>query len=193
VNTQKLIQHILENHEVYRRGRTMLVIDEADYRNTQFNQFLTNKKLMELQSDLMELEDIDKKAAISAIANKLISNVIEYKHKDDIVNMIPEGSILEGLDDTGDLLQYVPVKEVTTGETLMFCLRSEMVAEMSFQSWLELVPGEAHKQRPTPCIAVYDPIEMQKCWRGQYKPTSKGDVQVEVLFINTHIKPAWRQ
>ena len=193
MNQDKLIRHLITNFNICRRGKSILLVDDVEYKRTSFNKFLTNKRLAELESDLLSLEDGEKKDAISAIANKVMARVDDYDDSEmDEEFQIPEDSILSTITSTSqELMNYRPVKDLRNGLTYMFCITSEMIAEIDFLSWLELAPKNARKIKQQPCIAIYDPIEEKKCYAGMYHPTTD-NVEIEVLYINEHIKPEWR-
>lgn len=189
INTDEIIDHILENHEVFMRGTASLSIDGETYRLTSFQKFLTNAYLQEIGSDLISLEDAEKKLAIRRIGERTFDFLKAEKEE---FNKIPVDSILSGLEEVEDFMSYRPVMDVSTGETYMFCIRTEMLAEMDYSAWLSLAPKDAKDAKILPCISIYDPTDVKKCYAGKYNPTSKAEVELNVLYINEHIKPEWR-
>jgi hypothetical protein len=189
INSDEIIEYIFENHKVRLTGKATIYIDGQSFRANAFHKYLTNKKLLEFKSDLLELDDSEKRSKIAFIADQIID--ICHSQMDEY-NKIPTDSILSGLEETDDLLHYRPVKDIATGDVYMFCIRTEMIAEMDFSAWQDLAPKAAKEVKVIPCISIYDPIDIKKCFAGTYHPTSQAEIDLKVLYINEHIKPEWR-
>tara|TARA_R100001198_G_scaffold24639_2_gene12879 strand:- start:2288 stop:2866 length:579 start_codon:yes stop_codon:yes gene_type:complete len=189
INSDQLIDFILDEHSVKVTGKATINIDGKSYRSNVFQKFLTNKYLADRNSDLLALDDSEKKIQIAFIADR----ILDWHHaRIEEFNRIPTDSILSGLEEVDDFMNYRPVMDVASGETYMFCIRTEMIAEMDFSAWLSIAPKAAKEVKTVPCISIYDPTDNKKCYAGTYHPTSKAEIDLKVLYINEHIKPEWR-
>lgn len=189
INTDDILDYILDNHQIKVTGKATIKVDGVSYRTSSFQKFLTNKRLADFGADLLALDDSEKKTQIAFIADR----IIDWHHsKIEDFNKIPTDSILSGLEEVDDFMNYRPVMDVSSGETYMFCVRTEMIAEMDFSAWLSIAPKAAKDVKTVPCISIYDPTDIKKCFAGTYHPTSKAEIDLKVLYINEHIKPEWR-
>jgi hypothetical protein len=91
-----------------------------------------------------------------------------------------------------DLGSYWPLKDVVSGDDLIFCTRTQKLANISHDFWTTVVPKEIKDNIGVKgCVSKYMPLDLRRSFPGHYSPTDD-DQNLAVTFVNRHIAPQWR-
>lgn len=188
MNRQELITHILENHKVSKLSSASFTLDSSVYKSTSFHHFLTNKKLVEWGSDLISMEDEQKKSEIKNICKEILIGLNKP------VSRVTGVGIISEYFESRDENSFVPLIDAKTGEEVMFDEVTETIADKyCYKAWCAEFPHLKKELPPALAVLEYDPLSMDTSKNVVTSLSSSGGAKRQAIWINMHIKPYWRK
>jgi len=188
MNKKELVDYILNNHKIRKVNNASIDLDTAVYKSTTFHHFLNNKLLVKLQSNILELDDDQKKMEIKSIFKDILAHVSKPVQRSSGSGVIAE--YFDGREENS----FVPLIDAKTGEFIMFDETTNTIADnYCYQAWSAEFPGLKKEFPPALATLDYDPLSMETSKNVVASLSSSGGAKRQAIWVNTHIKPYWRK